>query len=100
VRALGPAFSYGLTRLPVGCEPSRASGDASQLEPSSLALPQAPRSHSQPAAVLEAMRPCREAMIREQRELKAFGVYYNGLSTVIAAIDAVATLLGSRPEQG
>jgi hypothetical protein len=33
-------------------------------------------------------------MIREQAEIKPFGVYYNGLSTVIAAIDAVATLLG------
>jgi hypothetical protein len=36
---------------------------------------------------------CREAMISEQRELKFFGVFYKGLSTVIAAIDALATLL-------
>jgi hypothetical protein len=28
-----------------------------------------------PAAILEAMRPSREAMVREQRELKPFGVY-------------------------
>jgi hypothetical protein len=47
-----------------------------------------------PAAILEAMRPCREALLHEQAELKPFGVHYNGLSTVIAAIDAVATLLG------
>jgi hypothetical protein len=40
------------------------------------------------------MRPFREAMIREQREIKPFGVHYNALSMVVAATDAVATVLG------
>jgi hypothetical protein len=47
-----------------------------------------------PAALLEAMRPCREAMTRAMSEVKPFGVYYCGMQTVIAAIDAMATLLG------
>jgi hypothetical protein len=39
------------------------------------------------------MRPCREAMRRAMSEVKPFGVYYCGMLTVVAAIDAMATLL-------
>jgi hypothetical protein len=46
-----------------------------------------------PDAILEAMRPCREAMTRELSKVKPFGVFYCGMLTVIAAIDAMAMLL-------
>ncbi|HYC26033.1 MAG TPA: hypothetical protein VEC58_08345 [Roseiarcus sp.] len=46
------------------------------------------------AGLLEAMRPCREAMIGAMSEVKPFGVYYCGMQTVVAAIDAMARLLG------
>jgi hypothetical protein len=48
-------------------------------------------------AFLELMRACREAMTRQMSEVKPFGVCYSGMLTVVAAIDAVETLLG-RPE--
>jgi hypothetical protein len=47
-----------------------------------------------PEAFLELMRPCREAMTRQMSEVKPFGVFYSGMLTVVAAIDAMATLLG------
>jgi hypothetical protein len=50
-----------------------------------------------PEVLLELMRRCREAMTRQMSEVKPFGVFYSGMLTVVAAIDALATLLG-RPE--
>jgi hypothetical protein len=36
-------------------------------------------------------------MTRQMSKVKPFGVFYSGMLTVVAAIDAMATLLG-RPE--
>ncbi|HXW19225.1 MAG TPA: hypothetical protein VEK35_01835 [Roseiarcus sp.] len=47
-----------------------------------------------PAKLLDAMRPCREAMTFAMSEVKPFGVHYCGMQTVVAAIDAMARLLG------
>jgi hypothetical protein len=50
------------------------------------------------SAMLDVLRPCREAMNREMGEVKPFGVYYCGMLTVVAAIDAMATLLIGRED--
>ena len=49
-----------------------------------------------PAATVRAMRSCREAMIEVCRCVKPRGPAYHGASTVISAIDAMATLLTGR----
>jgi hypothetical protein len=46
-----------------------------------------------PASVIHALRPCREAMIGVQGKVKINGPVYHGAAMVIAAIDAMATLL-------
>jgi hypothetical protein len=46
-----------------------------------------------PAAVLRALRTCREAMLGFSRHLRPFGAGYNAMESVIAAIDACATYL-------
>jgi hypothetical protein len=51
-----------------------------------------------PAMLLEAMRPCREAMTRAMPEVKPFGVYYCGMLTVVRAIDAMTILLTGRED--
>ena len=46
-----------------------------------------------PAAAVRALRACRDAMIEVCRCVKPMGPVYHGASMVIAAIDALATLL-------
>jgi hypothetical protein len=74
----------------------RRRGTRASPEPS-MPFHKKPDAIRNPEAFLELMRPCREAMTRQMSEVKPFGVFYSGMLTVVAAIDAMATLLG-RPE--
>jgi hypothetical protein len=49
-----------------------------------------------PGPILRAMLPCRKAMIDAMSSVKPLGVLYHGLSMVVSAIDALATLLIGR----
>jgi hypothetical protein len=49
-----------------------------------------------PAGVLVALGACRKTMIETMKAVKPMGVMYQGLSMVVAAIDALATLLVGR----
>jgi hypothetical protein len=49
-----------------------------------------------PSPILRAMLPCRKAMIDAMVNVKPMGVLYHGLSMVVSAIDALATLLIGR----
>jgi hypothetical protein len=46
-----------------------------------------------PGPLLGVMRTCRQAMIGACSEVKPMGATYHGLTMVIAAIDALASLL-------
>jgi hypothetical protein len=49
-----------------------------------------------PGPLLGAMRTCREAMLAESDRVKPMGTFYHGLHMVVAAIDALASLLNLR----
>jgi hypothetical protein len=49
-----------------------------------------------PGPLLAAMRTCREAMLAESNRVKPMGTFYHGLHMVVAAIDALASLLNVR----
>jgi hypothetical protein len=49
-----------------------------------------------PARVLAALGACRRTMIETSAAVKPMGVMYQGLGMVVAAIDALATLLVGR----
>jgi hypothetical protein len=49
-----------------------------------------------PGPLLAIMRTCRQAMIRASSTVKPMGTTYHGLSMVVAAIDALATLMTAR----
>ncbi len=53
---------------------------------------------SDPGPLLGVMRTCRKAMIDASTRVKPMGTVYHGLSMVVAAIDALATLLICRPD--
>ena len=49
-----------------------------------------------PRALLGVMRTCRKAMTDASSTVRPMGVMYHGLGMVVAAIDALATLLVGR----
>jgi hypothetical protein len=49
-----------------------------------------------PGPLLSVMRTCRQAMITASSQVKPSGTIYHGLSMVVAAIDALASLLMGR----
>jgi len=51
-----------------------------------------------PANVIQALRACRQAMIGVQAKVCVNGPGYHSTSMVMAAIDAMATLLTHDPE--
>jgi hypothetical protein len=51
-----------------------------------------------PGPLLGVMRTCRQAMIRASSTVKPMGATYHGLSMVVAAVDALATLMTGRRE--
>jgi hypothetical protein len=55
-----------------------------------------PEKIANPGPLLGVMRTCREAMIRACSQVKPMGTTYQGLSMVVAAIDALASLLNGR----
>ena len=48
--------------------------------------------------VLDAMGRCRKALLTESDKVRPFGLTYKALGTVMAAIDALATLLTGRDD--
>jgi hypothetical protein len=49
-----------------------------------------------PGPLLGVMRACREAMLAEANRVKPMGTFYHGIHMVVAAIDALASLLNLR----
>lgn len=49
-----------------------------------------------PGPLLGRLRSCRDDLIRESTGVRPFGIIYHGLSMVVVAIDALATLLSGQ----